>query len=100
MMSRVWRILLPVLLALGSTAWVTSRADAAQPAGFVYALQQVLGGANQIQGFRIGASAGARSALPGFPRPSGGNGGGAASEQLAYDAANGRLYAINDGSQT
>ena len=46
---------------------------AASP-GFVYALDQVNGGANQIYGFRL-SSAGALTLLPGFPVASGGLGG-------------------------
>src|SRR5262249_60741659 len=67
-------------------------------AGFVYALREVSGGANQIYGFRLDASSGALTPLPGFPVASGGNGSDVTvSEQLAYDATNSRLYVVNDG---
>jgi hypothetical protein len=64
--------------------------------GFVYALDQVNGAANQIYGYRLSVS-GAFTLLPGFPVASGGNGGGSSlSEHLAYK--NGLLYVLNDGS--
>ena len=71
---------------------------AAHPPEFVYALRQENGGTNQIYGFHI-ALFGELVPLPGFPVGSGGTGTNVtASEQLTY--VNGRLYVINDGSDT
>jgi hypothetical protein len=71
----------------------------AYPPGFVYALEQARGAPQQIFGFRLDPVTGALTPLPGFPVDSGGTGAGAAiSEQLVY--ARGRLYVINDGSDT
>ena len=53
---------------------VLSARDAAAGPSFVYALQQVHGGANQIHGFRLDPLTGALTALPGFPVATGGNG--------------------------
>jgi FG-GAP-like repeat len=90
-----------LLSLLGSIAVVllSAREAAANPPPyFVYALRQENGGANQIYGFQIGVF-GALTPLPGFPVASGGTGSaGTASEQIAY--GNGRLYVINDGSDT
>src|SRR5262245_5286073 len=72
---------------------------AAGQSGFVYALQQINGAANQIHGFRIDETTGTLTALPGFPVSSGGNGtSGSVAEQLAY--FNGKLFVVNDGSNT
>lgn len=69
--------------------------------GFVYALRQVNGGANQVYGFSVNASTGALTALAGFPVSTGGNGAAnTGSRQLAYDRINARLFALNDGSDT
>jgi 6-phosphogluconolactonase (cycloisomerase 2 family) len=74
-------------------------AASAQTTGFVYALQEVNGGANQIHGFSLDVVTGALTALPGFPIASGGTGAATGThEQMAY--GNGRLYVINDGSNT
>jgi 6-phosphogluconolactonase (cycloisomerase 2 family) len=84
---------------LGATGNITGLAFAPTEAGFVYSLTQVNGGANQIYGFRINPSTGALTLLPGFPVASGGNGTtAAAAEQMTY--VNGRLYVLNDGSDT
>jgi hypothetical protein len=72
---------------------------AAQTTGFVYAFREVYLGANQIFGFRLDVVTGALTALPGFPINTGGNGFGMSlSQQMAY--RNGRLYVINDSSDT
>ena len=69
--------------------------------GYLYALRNVSGGPNQISGFQVNEVTGALTALAGFPVATGGNGSAtAASEQLAYDSANSRLYALNEGSNT
>lgn len=77
-------------------AALVSRAD-----GYLYALRDVEGGDNLIYGFRADALTGALTALPGFPINSGGLGSfGAISELMAYDAANARLFVVNNGSST
>ena len=64
-----------------------------------YSLTEVNGGANQIYGYRINPSTGALSLLPGFPVATGGTGTTlAASEQIVHH--NGRLYVLNDNSDT
>ena len=87
-----------VFTLIASVVLVVMSAGAASAANIVYALTQVNGGPNQIYAFRINA-AGGLSLLPGFPMPSGGNGGpGSFSEMIKYSG--GRLYVINDGSDT
>ena len=84
---------------LGSTGNVTGIAFAPGEAGFFYSLTQVNGGANQIYGYRINPATGGLTLLPGFPVATGGTGtAAAASELIAY--RNGRLYVLNDGSDT
>lgn len=69
--------------------------------GYLYALVEVFNSSNQIYGFQVNELTGALTALSGFPVATGGNGDGIGfSEQLVYDAGSGRLYAINDGSET
>ena len=89
------------LTLIGSIVLVvacTYQAAAATP-GFVYALQQINNGTNQIYGYRIDPVTGALSPLPGFPMATGGKGSfGEVSEQIAYSG--GRLYVINSGSAT
>jgi hypothetical protein len=88
-------------LSIACVASVGAAGSAAAGSGFVYALQDVTGGANQVHGFRLNGATGELAALPGFPRASGGNGGGIGfAEHVAYDALNGRLYVVNDGSET
>jgi len=71
------------------------------PSGYLYVLRDVHDGENQIYGFRVSEGTGELAALSGFPVGTGGNGSGLfVAEQMAYDAANGRLYVINDGSNT
>jgi hypothetical protein len=84
-----------------SVVWLTgfAGAAAAQTTGFVYALQQVNSGPNQIHGFQLDVLTGALTALPGFPVATGGLGAGLlVSQHMAY--RNGRLFVINDGSNT
>src|SRR6185369_10463210 len=65
----------------------------------VYTLVQVNAAPNQIYGFRMDTVTGALTAVAGFPVSSGGTGSTAASsETIAY--LNGRLYVVNDGSNT
>ena len=69
--------------------------------GYLYALRNVPGAPNQIFGFQVNEVTGALTALPGFPIDTGGNGAPiTASEHLAYDPANARLFALNEGSKT
>jgi 6-phosphogluconolactonase len=91
-------LLTRVVVCMGLVGLFAGRATAGQ-FGFVYALQQVDGGANQIHGFRIDETTGVLTPLPGFPMSSGGTGGpSTVSEQLAY--RDGRLYVVNDGTDT
>jgi 6-phosphogluconolactonase (cycloisomerase 2 family) len=77
----------------------------AQPAasprlGFVYALLDDAAG-NKIYGYEVITPTGTLAALAGFPVATGGTGDGTlTAERLALDAANRRLYAINNGSDT
>jgi 6-phosphogluconolactonase (cycloisomerase 2 family) len=76
-------------------------AAAPAPPVFLYALQNVNAGANQLHGFSVNTTTGALTALAGFPMVTGGNGDPAfVSERAAYDSANRRLYAVNGGSST
>ncbi|WP_298820176.1 beta-propeller fold lactonase family protein [uncultured Chloroflexus sp.] len=82
----------------GQTAHVTS---VTTTGGFLYALRDVDGGANEIYGFRVNEATGALTELPGFPVSTGGNGSPVGiTSRIAYDASNGRLYALNNGSNT
>jgi 6-phosphogluconolactonase (cycloisomerase 2 family) len=84
---------------LGASGNITGLVFAPGEAGFVYSLRQVNGGANQIYGYRINPGSGALTALGGFPVATGGTGTtGSFAEQMAY--RNGRLYVLNDGSDT
>ena len=68
--------------------------------GFVYSLNTLTIGSNYIHASGVGPT-GTLTQLPGFPLPTGGLGTtNTISEQITYDAVNGRLYAINDGSDT
>ncbi|HLX62175.1 MAG TPA: PKD domain-containing protein [Planctomycetota bacterium] len=68
--------------------------------GYLYALNDDVAG-NKIAGYIANASGGSLFTIPGFPVATGGNGSGKnASEQLAVDHRNARLYAINAGSNT
>jgi hypothetical protein len=83
---------------LASLALVLLSARGASAAGgFVYAVDQINGGANQIFGFSINPVSGALALLPGFPVASGGLGGaGSFSEHVAY--RDGLLFVVNGGS--
>lgn len=72
-------------------------AATAQTAGFVYVLRDVNGGASEIYGFRLDGMTGVLTPLAGFPAVTGGTGTGHY-QQLTY--ANGRLFVVNDGSNT
>ena len=88
------------LLVASITLVVIASGEAAPvaPSEFVYVLRQESGGTNQIHGFQIGVF-GALTPLPGFPVASGGTGSSAtASEHITH--VSGRLYVINDGSDT
>jgi hypothetical protein len=90
--NQIGRLLLGVVLLL-----LSARAASAAP--FVYALDQVNAGANQIYGFSVNLTSGALTLLPGFPVASGGLGGaGSFSEHLAF--VNGRLHVVNEGSSS
>jgi 6-phosphogluconolactonase (cycloisomerase 2 family) len=84
---------------LGISGVITGLVYAPREAAFVYALRQVNGGSNQIHGFRLNPSTGTLTPLAGFPVASGGTGSFRGfSELIAY--LNGRLYVVNDGSDT
>ena len=85
---------------LGSIALVALfTSQAAAGPSFVYALQQVTENVSQIHGFRLDLVSGALTPLPGFPVATGGKGGGGVkTEAMAY--AVGRLYVINNESNT
>ena len=71
------------------------------PSGFLYVLQSVNGGNNQIFGYGVNETTGVLTALSGFPINTGGTGSGVGfPETLRADPVNQRLYAINDGSNT
>jgi hypothetical protein len=81
---------------LVALALVVLSARAAAAGGFVYVLDQVNGGSNQIYGFRI-SGGGTLSLISGFPVASGGVGGaGSFSEHVVY--RNGLLFVVNEGS--
>jgi 6-phosphogluconolactonase len=70
-------------------------------AAFLYVLQDNNGASNQIRGFSINATTGDLTALSGFPVTSGGQGDGIpATQRMAYDFVNDRLYVLNAGSNT
>ncbi len=70
-------------------------------AGFLYVLNDVDGGVNQIYGYRVDEASGDLTLLSGFPRSSGGNGSqNLMSQRMCYDPLNARLYVINGGSNT
>jgi 6-phosphogluconolactonase (cycloisomerase 2 family) len=84
--------LFTVLAPFTIVALLSGPAEAG-PGGFVYVLQQ----ANQIHGFRFDQATGTLRALAGFPVPSG-TGANSSAQDLAYH--DGRLYAVNDGTNT
>jgi hypothetical protein len=73
----------------------TAHAASAAAGGFVYAVDQVNGGSNQIYGFRL-SSVGTLTLLPGFPVASGGIGG--AGSFRSTSPKGGLLYIVNEGS--
>ena len=76
--------------------FAAARAVQAQPdAGFVYALQQVNGGVNQVHGFSVNTTTGVLTPVAGSPFAAGTGAGINASEHLAYDSVNGRLFVLN-----
>ena len=96
-MSALYGRLLVLVISIASVLLSASVAAAAPP--YVYALRQVNGGANEIYGFRLDRATGALTALPGFPVATGGNGGRfGVPEQLVFGG--GRVFAVNDGSDT
>ena len=95
-MARTLRLLI-VIVSMAVVLLFANGAAAAPP--YVYALVQVNGGANQIFGFRLDRATGVLTGLPGFPVATGGTGGpGVLSEQLVFGG--GRVFAVNDGSDT
>ena len=69
--------------------------------GFLYALQDVSGGANQIYRFQVDTTRHVLVPLARFPVSSGGDGGvDKTAERMAFDAVHARLYVLNDGSDT
>jgi hypothetical protein len=89
-----------IICAVALSVFHTAPLSAASTPGFVYALVDRTGAANQLYGFSLDAF-GALALLPGFPTPTGGNGNGnTVSEELVFDPVRGRLYSINGGSST
>lgn len=90
MLSKMRMVAIAAVLALGALrAWGA--------AGYVYALSDISAG-NQIFGFAVD-EAGGNTPLAGFPVTSGGLGtGGQQSQRMVLDAANKRLFVINQGS--
>ena len=87
-----------VHVAAALTLLLVSTLAAEAAPTFVYALQNT-DGPNQIFGFSLDPATSTLTLLPGFPVATGGNGNGnTPSEALTYN--NGRLFAINGGSQT
>lgn len=74
-------------------------AAVASNAGWLYALADEANG-NDIYGFAVNESTGEITALPGFPVATGGAGNDVAliCHRLVVDAANNRLYAVNNAS--
>ena len=69
-------------------------------AGFLYVLNDTNAGSN-VYGFSVNESTGALTLLPGFPVAAGlGGNGSIVSERMTVDAANRRLYVLNDTSDT
>lgn len=69
--------------------------------GFVYALHDTNGAGNEIYGYQVDETTGALTLLNGFPVSTGGQGSGiSASDYLAVDRTNLRLYALNGGSRS
>jgi hypothetical protein len=88
--NRIGRLFIGVVLLFAC-------ARAADAGSFVYTLNQVSGGSNQIYGYSVNLSTGALTLLPSFPVASGGTGGaGSFSEHLAF--VHGRLHVVNEGS--
>ncbi len=87
--------------ASASAQVATVTTGVAPAPGFLYVLSDVNGASNQIYGYSVDEATGALTALAGFPVATGSNGiGQTNTEQLALDAANRRLYAINRGGGT
>ena len=85
--------------SLGASGNVSGLAFAQRAeGGFVYALEGTDGGPNQIYGFRLNPT-GTLTPLPDFPIASGGTASAFSFfEHVAY--LNGRLYIVNDGTNT
>jgi 6-phosphogluconolactonase len=89
-----------VFLAICISVSVVFSSSAAQ-AGFLYALNDNFGAANQICGFSVNEATGALTPLSGFPLATGGNGSqNLYNRRMYYDSLNSRLYVINGGSNT
>jgi hypothetical protein len=98
---RMSRHLLRILISFVTLLALTEGTLQAAGGGYLCALRNVAGNTNRIYGFSVNELTGTLMALPGFPIGTGGNGHlSGVSERLAYDSANGRLYAINDWSAT
>jgi hypothetical protein len=84
---------LAAVLSLG--ALTANGAWAQSGPSFVYALQQITGGTNQVHGFSVNAATGVLTAVPGSPFSAGTGTALALSFTLAYDPIHGRLFALN-----
>lgn len=68
--------------------------------GYLYVLRNKVDG-NLIYGYQVDQNTGRLTLLDGFPIPTGGAGGTPLrAKQLDFDRSHGRLYALNDGSDT
>ncbi|NLI46574.1 MAG: beta-propeller fold lactonase family protein [Acidobacteria bacterium] len=70
-------------------------------AGFLYVLNDVNGGPNQLYGYGVNEADGTLTLLSGFPMTTGGNGSqNLMCQRMCFDPAHARLYVINGGSNT
>ena len=95
-MSTLHGRLLVLVISIASVLLSANGAAASAP--FLYAMRQGTGGANQIFCFRLDPATGVLTPVPGFPVATGGTGGPARFEQLVVGG--GRLFVLNDGSNT
>ena len=92
-------IMLGVKIVAGLLAMLLAGAVCAQ-SGMLYILNDSTSG-NTIHGFSVDESTGSLTPLAGFPVATGGMGNAnTRSEELFFDRANARLFAINTGSST
>ena len=97
-MKKSWSSILLLVIVVTLAGWAST---SPVRGGFLYVLNDVDGGPNQIYGYQVDENSGAVTLLGGFPMSSGGNGSqNLMSQRMGYDPANARLYVINGGSNT